>query len=70
MSAKHPASSRSLEHPSTAHSGGGQTPGERDRKKMELGDAMEHEHGQDREDTAKDIQELDKARQANPPRRR
>jgi len=34
---------------------------EHERKKMELGDAMEHEHGQEREETERDIEELDKS---------
>ncbi len=37
---------------------------EHDRKKLELGDAMEHEHGRKREEIEEDIEELD-ARKPN-----
>lgn len=66
MSDKHPASSKSMAHPSAAAAGGSPPLSEGERKKMELGDAMEHEHGQAREDTAKDIQEMDEAGKTRP----
>jgi hypothetical protein len=56
MTNKHPAHSKTIVSPT-----GPESPSEHDRKKMELGDAMEHEHGQDREETEKDIEELDKS---------
>ena len=56
MTKKHPAHSKAFVSPT-----GPESPPEHDRKKMELGDAMEHEHGQDREDIEEDIEELDKS---------
>jgi hypothetical protein len=56
MNKKHPADSKSMAH--TAGGDMGQV-GEEDRKKMELGDAMEHEHGQNREELEEDIERID-----------
>ena len=56
MSKKHPADSKSIVDRAE---GGGASLGEHDRKKLELGDAMEHEHGQNREDLEEDIEEID-----------
>jgi hypothetical protein len=53
MDKKHPAKSKSM----------ADTPAplkETDKKKLELGDAMEHEHGQSRESTEEDIESLDR----------
>jgi hypothetical protein len=54
---KHPARSKSMVTPTSPNS----LP-ENERKKMELGDAMEHEHGQEREETERDIEKLDRSR--------
>jgi hypothetical protein len=56
MNKKHPADSKSTVGPAEAP---GETVGEHDRKKLELGDAMEHEHGQAREDLEEEIEEVD-----------
>jgi vacuolar-type H+-ATPase subunit B/Vma2 len=53
---KHPSRTKSMVAPI-----GPERLSEHERKKMELGDAMEHEHGQEREETERDIEELDKS---------
>jgi hypothetical protein len=56
MSKKHPAESESI----VGSSGPTGSVCEKDRKKIELGDAMEHEHGQKREELEEDIERIDK----------
>jgi hypothetical protein len=60
MSKKHPADSKSLVEPAGGKAG---SLGEHDWKKLELGDAMDHEHGQNREDLEEDIEEIDDRQQ-------
>ena len=55
MNKKHPAKSKSM----VDVRGPSGPLKETDRKKLELGDAMEHEHGQARENTEQDIESLD-----------
>jgi hypothetical protein len=55
MNDKHPRHSESVPHPDTST----QHLSEAERKKLELGDAMEHEHGQAREETEEDIEKID-----------
>ena len=56
MEKKHPAESKSV----AGNAGGGAgAVGEKDRKKMELGDAMEHEHGAKREELEEEIERMD-----------
>jgi hypothetical protein len=56
MSKKHPAESKTMADTAGRE---GAPVGEKDRKKMELGDAMEHEHGQNREELEEDIERID-----------
>jgi len=56
MAEKHSRHSKSVLD-SSADPSGSLT--ERERKKLELGDAMEHEHGQTREDIEEEIEKLD-----------
>jgi len=57
MKDKHPRHSKSFEGETGHHAG---RISEAQRKQMELGDAMEHEHGRSREETERDVEELDK----------
>jgi hypothetical protein len=56
MAEKHSRHSKSFVPSSTDQS---RPLSERERKKLELGEAMEHEHGQTREDIEEDIEKLD-----------
>jgi len=59
MTRKHPAESKSFVEPSREGEG---NLGEADRKKMELGDAMEHEQGEARERNEEDVEEIDEGK--------
>jgi len=57
MPKKHSAESKSFVEPDA-----GGSLDESDRKKLELGEAMEHDHGQSREELEEDIEDIDKGK--------